>query len=325
MIKGIGINTDCVAIDGNLQRLDEHLARYEALGFDAVELMFSDSNAICGGFLRRSILEREREVTARRRLRYTMHAPCPLDLTRNVELAEKILESCLEMAATLGAEVLVYHSAQHMLHDASHGLGPLPTEEQLAEHWRIETEALVRWGRRCEELGVVLAVENRSPHRWDPVMLARNGRPASEVERYHQGIRLDLLAAQVAEVGSRYVGMCLDVGHAHLASLYWGGMDFLTGIRACAPQVVHVHFQDNWGRVEDMTSDTDERMAFGEGDTHLPPGWGVIPLRKVLEVLAGVGYSGWILAEMNPRYEHDLPEVLESTRACCREAGLLGG
>jgi len=49
-------------------------------------------------------------------------------------------------------------------------------------------------------------------------------------------MRLDLLAAQMAAVGSPWVGIRLDVGHAHLAAPYWP-TDYLSDIRSAAASV----------------------------------------------------------------------------------------
>ena len=86
-------------------------------------------------------------------------------------------------------------------------------------------------------------VENRDPHLWEFTALARHGKSASDLLTYHQGMRLDLLAQQVAAIGSPNVGICLDVGHAFLARPYWPNPDYLAAIRQAAPWIRHLHFR----------------------------------------------------------------------------------
>jgi len=320
MFKGIAINADESVFDGDQQALARHLERAAALGFDAVELSIGCFNIIRGGEVVERELERARALVGRYPLRYTLHGPCNLNLVRQPELAAQVLESCLQVAAGLGAEVLVYHSGQIALHDPAHGLAPLPDERALEGLWQRETEALARFARRAEELGVLVAVENRDPHLWEVAALARWGRPASELVRYHQGMRLDLLSAQMEAVGSPLVGMCLDVGHAFLAAPYWPQPDYLAAVRRAAPWVKHLHLHDNFGRLDDIAESMRERLIFGQADNHMPAGWGRIPLREVLAALAAVGYSGWVVAEVAPRYAAYYDEALANVRAILPQA-----
>jgi sugar phosphate isomerase/epimerase len=188
----------------------------------------------------------------------------------------------------------------------------------LAKAWRIETQALKRMALHAERLGVVIAVENRDPHLWEIAALSRHGRTARDLTTYHQGMRLDLLAEQVRAVDSPNVGICLDVGHAFLAAPYWG-VDYLAQIRAIAPDVKHVHWHDNFGRLDDRSESLAERLTFGEADNHLPPGWGAIPLAEVLAALMQSDYNGWLTVEIRPRYAHVLPEILSTVQHMARQ------
>jgi sugar phosphate isomerase/epimerase len=313
MFKGIGIDVTTNRLDV----LDRDLARCAAVGFAAAEFNTYIGTVIRSGQVVPAELARVRQILARYPLHYTLHAPVNLRLTRHPELAAQVLESCLLMAAGLGVEVVVYHSAQIALHDPAVGLAPLPTAEELRASWQEETIALRHFARRAAELGLLLAVENRDPHRWEVAALSRHGRPASELATYHQGMRLDLICQQIAEIGSPYLGLCLDVGHAFLAQPYWQDTDYLTAIRRCAPWVMHLHFHDNFGRLDDLSEDIPNRRVFGEADNHMPPGWGRIPLGKTLAILAEAGYAGWVIVELEEYYEDYWEEALANTRALC--------
>lgn len=320
MIKGIGINCNDEAIDGRLDRLDEELDRAEAAGFDAYELSLAAVNVIRDGRVDEAELARLAAVLARRHLRYTVHGPMALRLTEPTGRHEQIFLSCLAAVQRIGAEVLVYHSAQLALRPADQDTGPLPAAAALAEAWRGETAALARVARHAEQLGVIVAVENRDPHLWEVAALVRHGRPAADLPIYHAGMRLDLIAEQVQQIGSPNVGVCLDVGHAFLAAPYWP-TDFLAGIRAVAPHVVHVHWHDNFGRLDDRSESLSERLIFGEADNHLPPGRGAIPLAEVWGVLSAAGYAGWLTIELRGRYAQLWPEVAAAARRLVQAEG----
>jgi sugar phosphate isomerase/epimerase len=313
MIKGIGINCHDSLIDGSLELLGGELAKAEEAGFDAYELSALACNVIRNGRIEREELERVRALLGRSGLRYTMHGPNSLRLGEGSGLHEQVFLSCLEYARAVGAEALVYHSAQMLLRAADQETRGLPSAEEIEESWQLETEALRRVGERAGELGVLIGVENRDPHRWELAALKRNGGDPKELASYHQGMRLDLLAKQVGEVNSEYVGICLDVGHAYLASPYCPG-SYLDQIRAAAPFVRHLHWHDNFGRLDEGCDSLAERLVFGEADCHLPPGLGSIPLREVWGILADAGYGGWMTVEIRPRYAAEMGSIPGSIR-----------
>jgi sugar phosphate isomerase/epimerase len=184
----------------------------------------------------------------------------------------------------------------------------------LRRSWDEETAGLQETAPEAEKRGVVIGVENRDPHRWELAALARHGLPASELVTYHQGMRLDLLTEQIRQVASPNVGMCLDVGHAFLAAPFWPDANYLAAISQAAPWVRHVHFHDNYGRVDDKADGLAERLIFGEADSHMMPGWGKIPLAEVLAILKRAAYSGWLVVELRPRYGDYLAQTAATVR-----------
>jgi sugar phosphate isomerase/epimerase len=309
-LNGIGISVD----DDDLDSLASSLDRCVAAGYAAAELSSSLGAVIRGGRVSAAALDRASRVLRGFPLRYTFHAPAELSLLRDRGLAAQVLDACLVMASDLGAEIVVYHSAQIALHDAAAGLASLPDEARLREAWRYETSALCSFAPRAQALGLLLVVENRDPHRWEVAALARSGKPSSDLATYHQGMRLDLLARQVAAIASPHLGLCLDVGHAFLAQPFLERQDYLGTIRQCAPWVKHVHLHDNFGRLDDVSVSLADRRVFGQADNHLPPGWGSIPLRQVMGILAEADYGGWLMVELEDPYNTYWPEALTSAR-----------
>lgn len=168
----------------------------------------------------------------------------------------------LEIAAAIGAEVVVYHAGT---------LGDAFEDNTALDAGLAGERDALRWlGEQAERHGIVIAVENRAP---TPRVIARRS----------YGMRLDLVASQVEAVGHPNVTMCLDTGHAYLAAQYLG-FDFLDAVRGVAPLVGHVHLADNFGRIGPPDADLREMEFLGEGDLHLPPGWGSIPLREMLSI-----------------------------------------
>jgi sugar phosphate isomerase/epimerase len=313
-VKGIGLNIDTRWIDGDLERLTDTLAQVTVIGYDAAELTPHSVDAIRYGQLDRRQVARVQEITSSFPLHYTVHAPNGLNVAHHEDLNSQmqVFRACLDFCAEVESDVLVYHSGQIGLERAAWGLAPLPTSEELKGYWMTETANLAELADYAAPLGVTIAIENRDPHLWEIATLARAGYSAAELPTFHQGMRLDLLCAQVQEIGAPNVGLTLDVGHAYLASTFWP-TDFCTGLIKAAPYVRHLHWHDNFGRLDGFSADQHDRLPNGEGDLHLPPGWGSIPLEAVQACLNG--YVGRLTMEIRPRYRAHYGEALTTTRA----------
>lgn len=312
--KEIAINIDGGHLNGRLSVLERELEQAAALGYDGAELSGYGVNAVINGRLHRERVARVKEITRRYPLRYAVHGPCDLNLQLDTadRVAEKALAAYLEFGAEVEATIYVYHSGLVALHDAYWSLAPLPDAQTMAQRRQQEVAALQRLAKRAAELGVVIAMENRDPHLWEVATLARAGLGIEALSTYHPGLLVEEVAAQIDAVGHPAVGMTLDTGHTYIAA-HTCGFDYLDAVRRAAPYVRHIHLHDNFGKLDGYTSDQGERLPLGQGDLHMPPGWGEIPLKETLQVLAG--YQGLITLEIRPRYADHLGEALAAARA----------
>jgi len=107
----------------------------------------------------------------------------------------------------------------------------------------------------------------------------------------------------ILDIVDRYpadrVGVCLDLGHAHIEG------NVLSAVRAAGPRLIHVHASDNRG----------------EKDEHLVPGKGTIPWNGVATTLGEIGFDGPFTVELrdytrgeNPTYK-DFDRILSECRA----------
>ena len=96
------------------------------------------------------------------------------------------------------------------------------------------------------------------------------------------------------------------------------GFDYLEAIRQAAPYVCHLHGSDNFGRLGGMFSSLSDRIPYGDGDVHLPPGWGDIPYVEAFLQLSG--YEGLYVLELPPHFRNDFPEILETVQQMIRES-----
>jgi sugar phosphate isomerase/epimerase len=202
------------------------------------------------------------------------------------------VDADLALTAAIGGETLVYHSG--LLRD------PYGDDRALAVGLAAERDALRQLGDEAGRHGIRIAVENL-----DPVM--------SYIERRAYGLDPLRLVEQVQAVNHPQVGICLDVGHAFLAARYLD-FDYLAAVRAVAPWVNHLHISDNLGQVElDPDANAQESLILGDGDLHLPPGWGTAPLADALSI--PFSQAPLVILELRQDFIEHAAEALATTRA----------
>lgn len=312
-ITHIGINADGGRLGGSVAALAEDLAWFQACGYSCVELSSTGLDVILNGRVFRPQLERVRAVTEKFPLTYTLHPPNRLNLAHGSDLAldKANFAAVLEVCAALGCRVMVYHSGLIALERVRLGLVDLPTPDELAAAAAQEVEALEELMPYAAQLGVTVAMENRDPHSWEVGLLRRLGRDPSELATFHGGMLIPRIVEQVEAVGHPNLGICLDLAHLFLATNQLG-IDYLEAVRQAAPHLRHIHANDNFGRLDDAYDGLGDRNPYGEGDLHLQPGWGSIPLAQALGQLPD--YAGILILELRPRYRERLAEALETMR-----------
>jgi sugar phosphate isomerase/epimerase len=294
-MSGIGISA---GLDGQpLATLRPMLAQMAKIGFSFVELSGKSLAVAVGGRLLPARLTALQEVLAGCPVRLTLHgtnvssarAGNLMDVTTPNQ--RRVAEGDLALAAAIGAEVVVIHSGS--LRDV------YGDDDALETALAAERDALGALGDEAGRHGIRIAVENI-----DPV--------GAYIARRAYGLRLERVAEQVARVDHPQVGVCLDVGHAFLAAKYLED-DFLAAVRGIAPLVTHLHLNDNLGRTQlDEAIDSDECLALGDGDLHLVPGWGVVPLTDVFAV--PFPRDPMVVIELRSDFGDHVPEAFAAAR-----------
>jgi sugar phosphate isomerase/epimerase len=189
-------------------------------------------------------------------LRLLLHAPD--DLTAGSPDSDRALDGLLEYAEAARAEIVVYHAANLVRADG--GRAAARTRGRAGR----EEDALAARGRRLEEAGLTLALENLAPV-WpgDPPRLSHN-----------PGYVRDL----VRRLGSPSIGMCFDIGHARITADLVGA-DVASMLAPVVDAVVVFHLHDNLGaRLANGASPAVDPLRL---DLHLPPGAGRVCWNEV--------------------------------------------
>ncbi len=298
-IASIGAMVYETTLDG----FDHTLGRVADAGYDHAELSVTASGVVVGGALSRPRMAAIEPLLARRRLAYTAHAPLALNFmdADNAALHRAVGRACVEFCAAVGARVLVVHPA--WVHPA-----------RLAADWdgllAREREALADLANVAAGHGVTLCLENM------PVVTEQL---AGTLDNH--GCDPRSVAAQVAAVAHPHLAATLDVSHACLAAAHTGG-DAAATMTALAPWVRHLHLHDSFARPPTVPrANSQEAIAFGVGDTHLPLGWGTIDWEGLLPGLP-IPPGATITLEIIGLYA-DAPTLADSLARARRIAELM--
>ncbi|MBS9477261.1 sugar phosphate isomerase/epimerase family protein [Ancylobacter radicis] len=262
--------------------LGAHLDEAEALGVDMVELPAYAWHLIVDG---RVLTERVKDMTAAlagRRLGYSVHGTLAInlmDIPERLARHEKVLAANIEIAAAAGAQRLVMHS----------GFVRAPDDDVEVAYSR-QRDALARAGEHAAALGVTLCVENIFRF----AQVRETATPAK-------------LAGELAAIDHPAVRATLDVSHAYIRCTD-ARLDPIAEMAQLAPYVAHFHLHDSFGRPSEMwTYHSAEAVALGEGDLHLPIGWGGIDWDAVIGAVQPPAGATAIL-ELEPRHWRELKD-----------------
>lgn len=254
----------------------------EALGVDVVELPVYAWHLIVGGRVLDRRLADLKAALAGRRLRYTVHGPLSInlmDVSERLPRHEAVLEASMAIASEIGADHLVMHTG--MVRDP---------QDDIEVAYSRQRDALARAGDIAARRGVTLCVEN--------VFRFGSVRETATPSK---------LAGELEAIDHGSVKATLDVSHAYIRAAE-NRLDPRAEVAALAPHAVHLHLHDSFGRPSELwTFDPAEAVAFGEGDLHLPIGWGDIDWDFIAETCRFPA-GGIAILELNPRHWRELSE-----------------
>ncbi len=303
----VGISTNADLIDGDERRFEEELSLVAASGADVAEIILHSMDLVVNGRLNPRRLARVKSITSSFAMGYSLHLPFVLNLldSDRREIYTEVFRAGLAFAAKIGASTLVYHASAAPFDVAAierlwfPRYGTRDRDRLKAALFAEDAEALARLGEEAASYGLSIGVEN-------PNLYSLSG-----LATY--GCEPEALLSQIEQIGRPNVGLTLDIGHLFLSSRCFG-FDYLGALRRLAPKALHAHIHDNFGKI-DAGEPYIQRLPYGLGDLHLPPGEGLIPIDDALRILLASGYAGTFMLELEFRFWADFKEHVEAFRA----------
>lgn len=263
------------------------LKSYEAAGFGLIQVRMPARALLADRLAVEMHATALRDVLRLTGLRLVLHAPD--DLLAGTSEHDRQLDGALTYACLAGSDLLVYHGARIPIAGAT-----------VRARLRDEERSLRRALLRSAKLGVRIAIENLAPEYPGPEHVCHDPKAVGDLVR-----RLE----------SEHAGVCLDVGHAHIAAEL-AGCEILELVDPVLDQVILFHVHDNLGaRTSVPCRGGIEPLRL---DLHLPPGAGTVPWSALAPRIAG--HHAPVQLEVHPPGRPDPGTLAILTREVFRRA-----
>lgn len=301
----IGCKIDEVRIDGSLTAFRRDLEQYAAIGIEAVEIPVHGLDVIKNGLLDEKRLREVLGILKGFDFEYSVHSPNPLNLMdeQMTELHLSVFDASLKFTRAIGSKILVYHAGRFIPEERFAVCNGAKVPREVASRL-IETEKNYLVGLAEAYPDITICIEN--------------ARPYLHHSPYCYGERIHSLKQQVENVNRGNVRINLDVGHLYMAAQFYG-FDHVEAVETIGELIAHTHVHDNFGGAIYYSEKIQtHQIPFGRGDSHMPVGWGDIPIGEILSVYLPA-YQGMLMMELRNRYfdriresEENLADLLKS-------------
>jgi sugar phosphate isomerase/epimerase len=293
MLK-IGSKIDEVRIDGDLIKLKSDLTHFSKIGMKVTEIPVHGVDAIKSGKLDKMAVKRIKAILKDFDFGYSVHCPNPLNLMdrESSKLHSSVFRATLEFATEIGAKIMVYHSGRYVPEETF----PVNGKVTMLDHEKI----------RLLDLEAFL-IQDMAPEFPELTICLENARPYLFHSPYCYGESPTLLKEQVKRIGRDNVKINLDFGHLFMASKFYD-FDPVMAAQEVKDLIAHIHIHDNFGQaVYYHEKQQTHQIPFGKGDSHMPVGWGGIPIPEMLSTFVNT-YQGMFMMELRSRYFEHIEE-----------------
>ena len=258
-MKKIGFTGKCP--NGDISELSDQIRRLKEVGVDSLEVSIYETDVICGKKINLPELKILKDTLLGQDISYTVHGELSVNLMdqENFDSHKEVLKRNIEVSSEIQATHLITHFGQ--------------TTNKVYENQNIYESYLKKQQDCYTELGdyakqykVTLAIENLFPFTIDNYAPLPNE-----------------IALQLNKINHPNVKCCLDISHAYINCTYRNA-HFIDEIKKMAPLSEHIHMHDSFGLIERIWAYVPaEYTSYGQGDLHLPLGWGDIPFEKIFK------------------------------------------
>ena len=258
-MKKIGFTGQCP--NGDISSLENQINLCKEANIDSLEISIFETDVIVGKKINFPELKILKDILHNKDMAYTVHGELSvnfLDL-ENYDDHKEVLKRDIEVSGEINATHLVTHFGQTTK--------KIFDDKKIYEsHLKKQQECYAEMGEYAKSHNVILAIENLFPFKLD----------------YYAPMPSEI-AKQLNEIDHPNVKCCMDISHAYINCTYQNA-HLINELKTMGSLSEHVHMHDSFGNIDRIWTYIDaEATSYGQGDLHLPLGWGDIPFDKIFE------------------------------------------
>ena len=258
-MKKIGFTGKCP--NGDITALSNQIEKLKEAKVDSLEVPIYETDVICGKKINQQELKILKDTLNNKNFNYTVHGELSVNLfdQENFNDHKEVLKRDIEVSGEIQASHLITHFGQ-TLNDI------YDNKDLYNTYLDRQNECYAEMGEYAKKNGVTLAIENLFPFE------LKNYAPLPNE-----------IAKQLNKINHPNIKCCLDISHGYINCTH-RNVHFFDEIKEMAPLSEHIHMHDSFGLMERVwTYINAEDTSYGQGDLHLPLGWGDIPFNKIFE------------------------------------------
>ena len=245
--------------DGNIEDFEKQIEDLEKIGAGSAEIPLYELDVVCGKKIIKDELKLLNKFTLKSNLKFSIHGSMSVNLLDEDYLEEhlQVLEKEIQVCSDLNINILVTHFGHTSVATSQN-------QKKYNDLINIQKQKYFEMAEIAKVHGVKLCIENIFPY-----------------TNLHFTALPSEVSESIREINHPNARTTIDFSHAYI-NCNLRKKDLLPEIETMIPFTEHLHVHDSFGKFKTMyTYIFAEDITYGQGDIHLPLGWGDIPFDKI--------------------------------------------
>ena len=277
--------------NAQISDFEKQLVFFEKIGAGSIEIPLYELDVLCGKKIVQEELNFLQETLKPSKLNFSLHGSISVNLMDEEYLDDhiEILKRDIEVSEAINSKILVTHFGYTNIENYKN-------KEKYKKLLKNQTEIYFKMSEYAKSHNVILAIENLFPFT-----------PTSYAPLPNE------IAEEISSLNHPNAKTTIDFSHAYLNCTH-KNVDFIEQIKTMVPLTRHLHIHDSFGKLKKMdTYMHSEDVTYGQGDIHLPLGWGDIPFEKIFSTLS-FDSNIFLNFELSDRYKRYYQSSYETAK-----------
>ena len=277
--------------DGNILDFEKQIENLEKIGSEAAEIPLYELDVICGKKIIQDELKLLNKITRKSNLNFSIHGSMSVNLLDKDYLEDhlEVLKKEIEVCSDLNINILVTHFGHTSVETSKN-------KKKYDDLINIQKQKYFEMAEIAKAHGVKLCIENIFPY-----------------TNLHFTALPSEVSDNIREIDHPNARTTIDFSHAYI-NCKLRNKNLISEIETMIPYTEHLHVHDSFGRYKTMyTYIFAEDITYGQGDIHLPLGWGDIPFDEIFSSCA-LKKDIFFNFELSRRYEKYYSQNVEKAK-----------